>query len=1725
MADIDFARHVKIESAAEPKQPAPETAGSPVTPETGVDFARHVSIEQAEPQQDAPTRAGGVGEEIAFGLDRGVGQLATSFYGLTSVVAESFDSDVLRDFSQEGVDQEAIRGFLHSASIDSLDSVENAGDFFRWSVGTLSQQVPILASIFASGGIGGALAKRAAASAVRGGVRASAEAHLAKSGIVATEREVFATVTKMLNDKIMNQQMHQSFLRGVQGGATAGAFGLETGGIQNELIEAGISAPGTALLGGLAAASLEALPVTNLIGRMFPGVNKKLAKSYIRGVAEAVGVQHLLESGTEAAQEVVALAARAFHDPSFDISSPANKARIFEAAVAGALVGGVTGGIGQTAAHLSRKTAQVGIDVAEGAGKMRDYVKGNINPKQPRPEAGTLLPGMAEIGTVLSDFAGETITPLMTSVRQKVSDSLDSVRKAAGQGINVAGLQRNIDEVDQIIRSRVGPELAFLNEHLTGLVERISERAKELTEPKRRAFLAEQIKDIKKQIISWTEQRIQPIVDQAEQDIEDRIKTADYGDEDQLFEESIFPRDTQRVTFGQSVRQTRGAGDTAVTSRVRTRDDDAVPFTSREGADNAVADVQRLMPTLAPDAIEVVETDGTFLIAVNDIGAAEEVFDQLRFNDGVLQATENSRANPDPARRIQVRRPGAKGFTRMDVPTLALTGADLAERGDVRVSANASKRGVQGIDTIIGRMLDQGYVIKGGTAALNAAILFGSGKGALSVGQARRRAQFVPDEQVEKTEDTGPVFDARQDAQEITDAQKPITETEAGLNRSSKVAPNKRQRIEQAARWWTRRPRVHVAFESVGNQTQLDIMDLVEDLMNAAGLRTRVLVADAAVAARLIQEGHPMFTQVEQAIAEDPAARIIMNGDEAIIYMSERVLIDMKNGDESVARMNTFAVIAHELGHLVEQAYYQKLSPELQNQLKAAHENSGSPKVFEEWMADQFVGWAARAEPASGPMETFFQQVVDVMQKIFTVLRDAYGLNETFKQFMDGVTNKAADDRAINDFARHFQNEGVTGHVWFGLPQSADFDVPVNPFTDSKIVKQLRAALDANPQIKQAAIRTWESMIALRDQYVFTLQGRLRELPFAAGNALANKLDRTPGTARTEATYFNQSTLNQAVFTSLFNDIIKDMDADAQTRAMAELLAMDGTTSTLQDPNAIAISNVLEQLYNYMRSKGLPVERINNYFPRVWDSVLVTQNSEKLMELLLERDMPNAQAQQLVDWMSTTGEEASFQSNLNDTLHDIPQENFLKNRNIILNDPAFNEFRDTDLTGILEKYSQAAVKRAEFNASFGEPAVDGQEWNKTGQLDRLKEQARLEGATEDDIQFMDEAVDAALGRHIPNPKFATKRARAVMAWVMTYQNMRLLLFSTLASIPDIVGPAIRSNDMRLAYGAAKENFADIVNQESDLNQMARVWGIISNSMNQHILNEHFDNHYFPERAREVNEKFFRLIGLQKWTNFTRSTALAVGIDFMKQQTELANNGDAKGVDNLAQLGLTAEEVTAWIEGGEKTFGAGSYNLDDVGGQNAHNQKVAQAMIQFVNESIMRPNPAQRPLWASNPSLMLVFHLKSFMYSFHNTVMRQMGANMSAANTPWQKAYAIAMPGLMLMAFAGLGLELRELIQYKMWGRAGRTDRMEGLEYMMELIDRAGLFGIAQMVDDVGSAKGRGNSPLLALSGPTVNQLNDILAKPFSQTVPKGIPIVSQIPALRKLVRDVTPLGN
>ena len=113
--------------------------------------------------------------------------------------------------------------------------------------------------------------------------------------------------------------------------------------------------------------------------------------------------------------------------------------------------------------------------------------------------------------------------------------------------------------------------------------------------------------------------------------------------------------------------------------------------------------------------------------------------------------------------------------------------------------------------------------------------------------------------------------------------------------------------------------------------------------------------------------------------------------------------------------------------------------------------------------------------------------------------------------------------------------------------------------------------------------------------------------------------------------------------------------------------------------------------------------------------------------------------------------------------------------------------------------------------------------------------------------------------------------------------------------------------------------------------------------------------------------------LDQFTRFTRVFAAGMGKRFL---VGLAHNNEMdpeRRERYFRELNITKEEVLAVEKSG--------FDLTTPEGK-----RFSQAVYTFVNESIIRPNAAQRPAWASNPYFALVWQLKGFFYAYGKTII-------------------------------------------------------------------------------------------------------------------------------------------
>lgn len=406
-----------------------------------------------------------------------------------------------------------------------------------------------------------------------------------------------------------------------------------------------------------------------------------------------------------------------------------------------------------------------------------------------------------------------------------------------------------------------------------------------------------------------------------------------------------------------------------------------------------------------------------------------------------------------------------------------------------------------------------------------------------------------------------------------------------------------------------------------------------------------------------------------------------------------------------------------------------------------------------------------------------------------------------------------------------------------------------------------------------------------------------------------------------------------------------------------------------------------------------------------------------------------------------------------------------------------------------------------------------------------------EDSKEADVKEFMRVTDALSGRLGQDSMSPT--ARKITGGLMTYQNILTLLFATLSSFPDAVGPIVRSRDFAGAREALKGMFEVIGGANArERRKLMHDLGVAHRSTTEQALLEVYGAEMMPAALKKINDKFFQYTGLEAITAFSRIMAGNVGIRFIQRHAKQALDGDAESKRYLSELGLTPDEANS-LNKNEKMY---SQMLADGTAFDSHGnltpeaqlaEKIQKAVNQFVDESVVRPDASQRPVWASDPRFMLVWHLKSFAYSYAKVIMKPVFKEavyqFKKNGIGPQVAVPLVVFALPVMLASALGLRLREFIQYDVPHGLGieHFDRpsaqREFDEYLYDVIRRGGILGPAELAVNAMEADDRKRSALVTLLGPTADHLNTLLQFDAYKAVTRSVPVLSQMPEFKAAV--------
>jgi len=874
-----------------------------------------------------------------------------------------------------------------------------------------------------------------------------------------------------------------------------------------------------------------------------------------------------------------------------------------------------------------------------------------------------------------------------------------------------------------------------------------------------------------------------------------------------------------------------------------------------------------------------------------------------------------------------------------------------------------------------------------------------------------------------------------------------------------------------------------------------------------------IFTADALIAAtsadisRLFTD--PKVASYVQSIAKDLKAnpegggRYIGFGDAHIILVDTSV---------SKNELQTALTVAHELGHALfqEQQSLSLNNPILYNRIYAAFEAARDAKDapsqyknengFEEWYADQVSTWAVKtatserakqAGTTNDPASRTSKKIVTAGVVAFHFKKIARTLAAFHKQLGSELQKRFGKKAYSADFDSYMDEVVRRNRVnsKFTAQQSG---AKAATFKEKVLVRKMAEAANKNtkPGYVEAIQRQVVKIVSSEGfapvyNMLFTADSRMRKI---AGNKMADlfygRAQDPNNQGKNKLGFIKTST---AAGNKWWNKLEKALGGDLKTeevnRAFAE--AFTDTPTAELEGKALAIRKWFEQLHDeYIDPSNTDIAKRDNYTPVALKLSEIHHRSDQFVALIMDsnpnQDLGEVQkaVQKLVDYEQSVLDGAPIVLNREVNPATSAEKALILTKNIspqALRDAGFVE--EPEVATL--KYLGNIIKRVEWNRNTKDDA---------GYSIYEEELAKLSPAAQKEAKMI---VEKYLGY---NTKPLPETWKNIQSALILMQIVAILPLAVLGSLPELAGPVIASKEFSAVAVGMKEIINTIKNPD-EARRLARDIGVVSSQTSANVLMSAAEMEWMNDSARKLTDGFFRLIYLDQYTKFTREFAVNMGLKFLDEHS----NPDTQNVDSkryLEELGVVASDVKAWRDSGQDFT-------------TPEGMKVEEALVRFVESSTLRPNAAERPVWASDPRFALIWQLKGFFYSYGKVMAagakREASARLDGVKEGDVPALAamggaasiFAIMGIATLPLAMAGMELREYAKYGLaYVLPGfspddknyfRTDDMSWSRYLGAAFDRSYAFGPLTIGKQMMQASDWGRGPMGAISvglGPT-----------------------------------------
>jgi hypothetical protein len=627
---------------------------------------------------------------------------------------------------------------------------------------------------------------------------------------------------------------------------------------------------------------------------------------------------------------------------------------------------------------------------------------------------------------------------------------------------------------------------------------------------------------------------------------------------------------------------------------------------------------------------------------------------------------------------------------------------------------------------------------------------------------------------------------------------------------------------------------------------------------------------------------------------------------------------------------------------------------------------------------------------------------------------------------------------------------------------------------------------------------------------LWSAQDILTDSQIASFRAIGRLFSTPTGEKLEKEGFLNARTRNTNRFINKIYQALGDLSEEQNRQALA-LLNKGGESSDPVIGGAVkAARQIMDEIAAY---RGLPK---GDYDLQVFDPYAVSDKPEEFRRLLFE------------DYKRVTGREPSrerIQAIYNRIAYMRGGEDEEGYKPTFVNTSQLSQYKEKSLVAALERHAAAAVRHREWVKRFGKnnetldalthdgiaSAIGNSDWglaHEAAKKELRSLRAGLKGSASAVIAQLEEAgypngrlTPEKVARHLspdaarrwrswqPEYRAFTNAVEAMSGtlgldiepglqkWsssIIVYENYRLLAASLFSQIIDPMGVMVRGGTLAQAFDTFKEGLKGAwrgwkgEKPTDDWLNLAASLGIVSFSNALNSQGSLLAGAPLGKRAKRMNDGLFRWNGVEGFSQGTRVGAMKAAIAFLKYHKDLPTKDSERW---LAELNLKPTDI----------------KLTDEGHLNYADEKIANAIYQWVEGAILRPNAAHLAPWMSDPHWALVAHLKQFAYAFQKVLLERMVHELKHGNlNPLAAALLVSVPLMMSSDY------LRRLILnggetpawQKKWGMG---------DYLADGVQRAGLLGVSNFALEAGSYG------VQSLAGPAAEQVNRATGRVLTKT--------------------------